>query len=67
MEKASVPSLLHPERLLHIFLWSSDPRLFSKGNEQMGLTDLKAAAWCLFNKEAQRLETEAQALPEYNT
>lgn len=70
-EKASVPSLLHPEGLLHIFLWSSDPRLVSKGNEQMGLNDLKAAVCCLFNKATERLEvragTEAQPLPEYNT
>lgn len=32
----------------------------------MGLDDLKAAVWCLFNKAAERLEagTHAQPLPE---
>lgn len=51
--------LFHPEGLFHIFLRSSDPRLFSKGNKQMGVNDLKAAVWCLFNKVAERLEVGA--------
>lgn len=57
-QKASVPSLFHPG-LPHTCLWSSDPRLCYKGNEQMNLNDVKAAAWCLFYKEAERLKGRA--------
>lgn len=58
-KKASVPSLLCPEGLLHIFLWSSDPRPLSKGNEQMWLHDLRAVVWRLFYEWAERLKGRA--------
>lgn len=69
-EKASVPSLLHTGGPTDIFLWSSDPAPFSKGNERMWLSDLKAIMWSLFYKGAERLKGRTvqemrSPLPEY--